>query len=140
MTLVVGIILAAVSIPVVQSSLKFFRIRSAVSSVTGAIQSTRYRAIFDGCPYTLTFDNSANTFQIASETTTGNGCAVSFTNVGMAVPFGPTAIAMNQRVTLQFKPSGYVQATTGPTTFTLTYGSTTKTVPVSAYGNINVTP
>jgi hypothetical protein len=56
------------------------------------------------------------------------------------VPFGSTAVSLNQNVTLQFKPSGYVQATTGTTTFTLTYGSTTKTIAVSSYGNVNVTP
>jgi prepilin-type N-terminal cleavage/methylation domain-containing protein len=49
MTMAVGVILTLVAIPVVKSSVQYFRVRSAVSSVTGAIQSTRYRAIFDGC-------------------------------------------------------------------------------------------
>jgi Tfp pilus assembly protein FimT len=140
MTLAVGIILAAAAIPVVQSSIQYFRVRSAVSAVTGAIQSTRYRAIFDGCPYNISFDKSKNTFQVASESLSGGSCAATFSNVGTAVPFGSTAVALNQNVTLQFKPSGYVQATSGLTTFTLTYGSTTKTIAVSSYGNINVTP
>jgi Tfp pilus assembly protein FimT len=128
------------AVPAVKSSVQYFRVRSAVSSVTGAIQSTRYRAIFDGCPYNIAFDKTANTFQVASETNGGNSCAASFSNVGTAVPFAASAVGLNQNFTLQFKPSGYVQATTGTTTFTLTYGSTTKTVTVSTYGNINVTP
>jgi Tfp pilus assembly protein FimT len=140
MTMAVGIILAAMAVPAVRSSIQFFRVRSAVSSVTGAIQSTRYRAIFDGCPYNITIDNTLNTYQVASETNSGGPCSATFTNVGTAIPFGPSAVTLNQKVTLQFKPSGYVQATTGSTSFTLTYGSTVKTVVVSSYGNINVTP
>src|ERR1700739_778722 len=140
MTLAVGLILAAMAVPAVRSSVQYFRVRSAVSSITGAIQSTRYRAIFDGCPYNIAFNSTANTFQVASETAVaGSSCATTFSNVGGAVPFGSTAVGLNQNVTLQFKPSGYVQATTGTTTFTLTYGSTSKTVTVSNYGNINVT-
>src|SRR6266853_1193458 len=83
---------------------------------------------------------TGNTFQVASEAVSGGTCATTFTNVGGADPFGSPAVVLNQNVTLQFKPSGFVQATTGTTTFTLSYGSTTKTVTVSNYGNINVTP
>jgi Tfp pilus assembly protein FimT len=140
MTMVVGVILTLVAIPVVKSSVQYFRVRSAVSSVTGAIQSTRYRAIFDGCPYSLSFDKTANTFQVANEAVSGGTCAAAFSNVGTPIPFGSPAVALSQNVTLQFKPSGYVQATAGATTFSLTYGSTTKTIAVSSYGNINVTP
>jgi Tfp pilus assembly protein FimT len=96
----------------------YFRVRSAVSSVTAAIQSTRYRAIFDGCPNNITLNKSDNTPQVASETTsTGNGCAAAFTNVGNKIPSTSAAVALNQNVTVQFKPSGYVQATAGSTTF-----------------------
>jgi len=140
MTLAVGLILAALAVPTVKSSIQYFRVRSAVTSVTGAIQSTRYRAIFDGCPYNITLNNSGNTLQVASETAGGNSCATIFTKVGTAVPFGSTAVKLNQSVTLQFKPSGVVQATSGSSTFTLSYGSAKKTVMVSNYGNINVTP
>jgi Tfp pilus assembly protein FimT len=140
MTMAVGMILAAMAVPAVRPSVQYFPVRSAVSRVAGAIQSTRYRAIFDGCPYNITLDKTANTLQVASETDGGNTCAATFANVGTAVPLGATAVALNQNVTLQFRPSGFVEATTGTTTFTLTYGSTNKTVTVSSYGNINVTP
>jgi Tfp pilus assembly protein FimT len=140
MTLSVGLILAAMAVPAVRSSVQYFRLRSSVSSITGAIQSTRYRAIFDGCPYNITLKSSADTYQIATEAVSGGSCAATFSNVGTAIPFGSTAVVLNQDTTLQFKPSGFVQATAGATTFTLTYGSTTKTVTVSNYGNINVTP
>jgi Tfp pilus assembly protein FimT len=119
MTLAVGIVLAALAVPAVKSSVQYFRVRSAVASITGAIQSTRYRAIFDGCPSNINFNSTGNTFQVASEATSGGTCATTFANVGGAVPFGPAAVALNQNVTLQFKPSGFVQATTGTTSFTV---------------------
>ena len=81
MTLAVGITLAALAVPAVKSSVQYFRVRSAVSSITGAIQSTRYRAIFDGCPYNLSFSSTGNTFQVASEAISGGACATTFTNV-----------------------------------------------------------
>ncbi|HVO58803.1 MAG TPA: GspH/FimT family pseudopilin [Dongiaceae bacterium] len=140
MVVAIGMILAAMALPALKSSLQYFRLRSAVSSVTGAIQSTRYRAIFDGCPYNISFDATANTYQIASETNGGSACASSFTNVGTAVPWGISNVVLNQNTTLQFKPSGLVTATTGAMTMTLTYGPNTKTITVSNYGNVNVTP
>jgi type IV fimbrial biogenesis protein FimU len=140
MVVAVGMILAALAVPSVRSSIQYFRVRAAVSSVTGAIQSTRYRAVFDGCSYNITLDKTANTYQIGSTTNSGNACNAAFANVGTAIPFAPSNVVLNNQTVLQFKPSGFVQATTGATTFTLTYGSTVKTVTVSSYGNINVTP
>lgn len=81
MTLAAGLILAAMAVPVVRSSVQYFRVRSAVSSITGAIQSTRYRAIFDGCPYNIAFNGTANTFQVASEAALAGGSyATTFSN------------------------------------------------------------
>jgi len=99
----------------VKSSVPYFRVRSAVSSITGAIQSTRYRAIFDGCPYHIRFSGTGNTFQVAGEAVSGGACATTFTNAGGADPFGSPAVVLNQNVRLQFKPSGFVQATAGTT-------------------------
>src|SRR5207245_10204051 len=82
MTLAVGIILAALAVPAVRTAIQHFRVRSAASSITGAIQSTRYRAIFDGCPYNITLNKTTNTFQLASETAAANTCEATFTNVG----------------------------------------------------------
>ena len=133
MVVAITMILAAAAVPSVRASVQFFRLRGAVSSVTSAIQSARYQAIFQGCPYNITLSNTANTYQVASEGSGGGACAASFTNVGSAVPFGVSAVTLSAATTLQFKPSGYVSATTGSTTFTLTYGSTTETITVSPY-------
>lgn len=140
MVVAVGVVMTAMAVPLVQSSLRIFRLGSAVSSVTGAIQSTRYRAIFDGCPYQLSFDKANNTYQISS-TVTGGACAAGFTNVGGAVPFGSTGqVALSQNFTFQFSPGGSVQTIVGAPTFTLTYVGTPnlKTVTVTKYGSITV--
>lgn len=140
MVVAVGVIMTAVAIPLVQSSLRSFRMSSAVSSVTGAIESTRYRAIFDGCPYRISFNNATNTYQISS-TVTGGACAAAYTNVGGAVSFGSTGqVALSQNLTFQFSPGGSVQTVAGAPTFTLTYVGTTnlKTITVTKYGSITV--
>jgi hypothetical protein len=74
--------LAALAVPAVKSSVQYFRVRSAVSSFTRAIQSTRYRAISGGCPYNISFSSTGNTFQAASEAVSGGTGATTFTNVG----------------------------------------------------------
>lgn len=138
--LAVSLILAAMAVPLISSSTSYFALRSAVSSTTGAIQSTRYRAIFDGCPYQLTLSKATDTYQIASETTGTNTCAPAFTNVGGAVPFSTSQVVLDRDVTLQFKPGGIVQATAGAMTFTLSYGANVETITVTNYGNITIKP
>lgn len=83
----VGLITAAITLPLVASSLQSFRLQAAVTSVSGIIQSTRYRAIVDGCPYAVAFSKAANTYQVSSAVT-GGVCAPTLTNVGPAVLFG----------------------------------------------------
>ncbi len=136
----VALVMSAMAAPVIQSSLSTFRLRSAVASVTGAIQSTRYRAIFDGCPYQIAFSKAANTYQVSS-TVTGAGCAAAFTNVGGPVPFACTSqVALNQDVTLQFSPGGSLQVIAGSLAFNLnSQGSSNyKAITVSKYGSIKV--
>src|SRR5512144_834551 len=60
------LIMATMSIPIIQSTLAFYDLQGAASAVSGSIQSTRYRAISDGYPYRLTFTKSDKQFQIAS--------------------------------------------------------------------------
>lgn len=138
--LAVALIMAAMALPVIQSSLRNFRLRAAVSSVTGAIQSTRYQAIFDGCPYAVSFNKANNTYQVSSAVT-GGACAVTLTNVGGAIPFGnPAEVALSQDLTLQFSPGGSVQVIAGASTFNLSYLGTPnqKTIKVTKYGSVTV--
>ncbi len=136
----VGLILAAIALPLVQNITRTLRLNAAVSAVTGAMQSTRYHAIFDGCPYNITFNNTANTYQVATEAT-GGACAAAFTNVGTAVPFAdPKRVTLDQNLTFQFSPGGSVTVTTGANSFNLTTvgATTTKNVKVTKYGSITV--
>ena len=138
--LAVALVMSSMAAPVIQSSLSSFRLRSAVASVTGAIQSTRYRAIFDGCPYQITLDKSANTYQVSS-TVTGAGCAAAFTAVGGPIPFGSLSqVALNQNVTLQFSPGGSIQVITGSLAFNINAmgSSNQKAITVTKYGSIKV--
>lgn len=136
----VGLIMAAISVPLIQNITKTMRLNAAVSAVTGTMQSTRYRAIYDGCPYAVSFFKASNTYQIASEVT-GGACAVSMSNVGTAVPFAnPSFISLDRDLTFQFSPGGSVTVTTGTNSFNLSYVGTTnpKTVKVTKYGSITV--
>src|SRR2546425_453143 len=40
--IVIAVIMTVIAVPMLQSSISYFRLRGAVSSITGAIQSTRY--------------------------------------------------------------------------------------------------
>lgn len=140
MIFVVAIVLlmSVMAIPMVNNALAIYRLRAAVSSVTGAIQTTRYQAISSGYPYQVVFNAAAKTFQVQSDP---NFTGV-FTNVGNSVPLASSAIpvVLGTSTTLQFRPSGIVAATVGSTTLTLTYGGRNETITVSSYGNVKVTP
>jgi Tfp pilus assembly protein FimT len=134
-----ALVTTAFAIPVVTSSLNAYRLNSAVTSMTAAIQSTRYQAISAGYPFSVVFDKAAATYQIKSDpNNTGT-----FANVGNPVPFGQ-ANAMGQSTTFVLRPGGAVQspqaAGDGTTTMTMTYNNKVETIQVSAYGRIQVTP
>src|ERR1700730_14355106 len=74
-TMAVGIIMAAYAIPLLQNGMNFYKVRAATSSITGAIQSTRFQAIFHGCPYALAFNKAAMTYQVSTEVAGPAGCA-----------------------------------------------------------------
>jgi Tfp pilus assembly protein FimT len=137
-TLAIVLILSAVAIPLVQSGMTQYKLRSAVASVTGAIQSTRYRAISSGYAFRLVMDSTNLTYQVQSDPNR----TATFANVGGAVPLSSssTKATLNADTTLQFRPSGLVSATTGSMTMIMTLGNKTETITVSNYGNINVTP
>ena len=136
MVLAVGMILTAVAVPLVQSAVRTYRFRTAVSNVSWAIQATRYRAIMSGYPFAITFNSANNTYQVASQPPGAAG----FTNVGRAIPLQGANVTLSQDTTLQFRPNGLVQATTGAKSLTLSYGEKSKTISVSSFGNVTVYP
>lgn len=144
-TVLIILIGAAISLPVINSAMGAYRLRSAVSSVTGLIQSARYQAISSGYAYQVVFSKTASTFQVQSNPTwpTGtfsNYCVPAATACPVPLSNSSIPVVLGADTTLQFRPNGMVTATTGSTTLTLTYGPKTQNIAVSTYGNIKVTP
>jgi Tfp pilus assembly protein FimT len=153
LAVVVGIIsvLLAISVPNFQNSLKSVHLNSATTAVTGAVQSTRFRAIVSGCQYNIAFSQTDTTYQIAGQVLSGSppSCAAAFTNVGSALPWSTSGdVSLIVSTTLQFSPNGIVTlssggltpCTTGIACLKLSNGSaTTSTIIVSGVGNVTVT-
>jgi Tfp pilus assembly protein FimT len=142
----IAMLLAAMAIPAIQSSLRYMALRSAVSSLTGAIQSTRYQAIFHGCQYQLAFRSATYDYTIATMAPAAGGqaCLAAFGAASAAIPLAGNSVALNADVTLHFFPSGAVQADVGALGgIVLTHQSlqaAPETIAVSNYGKITVTP
>jgi prepilin-type N-terminal cleavage/methylation domain-containing protein len=141
----IALILAGIAIPRAVEAVRLYRLRAAVNSLTGAIQSTRYQAIFHGCAYQLAFSSAAYNYTISSQAAAAGGqvCTGAFAQIGNPVPLSGTGITLNAPVTLLLSPSGTVTATVGnAATIQLTGASITtpELIQVSNYGKITVTP
>lgn len=139
-TLLIMLIVVAIAVPLMRPAVQRYQLRAAATSVGGAIQATRYRAISDGFPYQLVLSKAAGTYQVQNNPNflTGGGYA----NVGSAVPISgfSTVVTLSGDTTFQFRPSGLVTAPVGAMNLTLTYAGNTETITVSTYGNVKVTP
>ena len=142
------IVTTAIAVPTVKSTMNAYVVNSAVTSLTGAVQTTRYRAISTGYPFSLVINKAASTYQVQSDPTiTGT-----FANVGNAIPFSTTLNLLNQDTTLVFRPGGAVclqtsipcvcaQNASGSCTMTITYSNIPQElITVSPYGQTSVTP
>jgi len=148
----IAMILAAVSLPVITTTLYNMHLGSAASSLSGAIQSTRYQAISVGCPFTITVNASpANSYQLQTEAVSGTppACATTYTNLpapyANPVPFANADVTIAATTTIVLNPSGTVSTVSTPTipayppiSIVLAHGATTKTVSVSGVGNVQV--
>lgn len=133
--LLIGSILTAMAIPQVKSGLYAYRLNSAVAMAKWSIQSTRFQALMKGYPYQVAFSAANKNYQIQNLPS-----GTTYQNVGTAVPLAAWPMTVNADTTLQFKPNGSVTASVGGLSFTITYQGTTKTITVSNYGNVTVTP
>lgn len=143
---IVGI-LSAISIPMIQNTLRVYSLRSSVAALTGAIQTTRYQAIYHGCPYQIAFSaaNFNYTVQTEAPAIGGTQCLAAFvptTPPITAILLPGRGVALGGNLTLQFNPGGQVLPIVGNmTTITLTYpGLPAENVQVSNYGRVYVTP
>ena len=134
-SLAVAVILTSVAVPVVSKVMLSYRMRSSVAAMTGAINATRYKAIYQGYPFAVTFSKTDGTYQLSSKTPGSS----SFSNVGSAVPYQAAGMGLDQDNTLTFSPSGLVTSSVGsPITLKLSYQNKTDTITVSTYGNVSV--
>src|SRR5215510_1552687 len=139
-TIAIIILMLAIAVPQMQNASRAYQMRSVVASVTGAIQATRYQAISNGYLYRIELSKTNTNYQVWS-----NPCGAAapcWGKIGGTVPLSGSSItpALSQDTTLDFHPSGVVQATTGALTFNVAFRGTTETITVSNYGNITVTP
>lgn len=144
-TVLIVLISSVIALPAIHSVIGTYRLSSAVSSVTGVIQTARYQAISSGYAYQVVFSKTASTFQVQSNPTwpTGtfsNYCVGTATSCPIPLSSSSIPVVLGADTTLQFRPNGMVTATVGSTPLTLTYLTKTESIAVSTYGFIKVTP
>jgi prepilin-type N-terminal cleavage/methylation domain-containing protein len=139
------LIMSVMAVPLLNNTISYFRLRGAVSSVTGAIQSTRYQAIFQGCPYQVVFTAATSTYQIKNQCPVGgtfaNVCSAPLTVCPVPLSGSGIPVTLNADITMTFSPGGKVSSVTAPMSLVITYGGKPpETIAVSSYGSINVNP
>jgi len=141
--LLIAMITAAFALPIVQTTVNRYQLKSATSTATWAIQSTRFQSLMQGYSYQVTFSGGAGgvnpTYQIATKPI---GSAT-YSNVGAAVPLSGRPVVLGATMVFQFQPNGTVTtspASSAPYAFTISYSGMTETITVSNYGNADVTP
>lgn len=137
---VITLITTAIAVPLVQNASTSYKMRGAVNSVTGAIQTARYQAISNGYPYRIDMSSAASTYQIWK-----NPCGAASTcwaQVGGPVPLSGSSVnvILNQDTSLLFHAGGRVDVSTGALNFSLTYNGLVENITVSIYGSISVNP
>jgi Tfp pilus assembly protein FimT len=132
----ITMVVMGMAIPMVRQTVSRYRLGAAVSSVTGAIRATRYQALMKGYRYRLAITPSSKTYQLSSMIPP----ATAYSSEGSAVPITSNAVTISAPTTLEFRPNGQVSAVTGALDLDLSYEGVTKTITVSTYGNVTVTP
>lgn len=147
--LAIAMVLAGMAIPFIGNTLRVYKMRSAVTSITGAVSNARYQAIFHGCKTQIVFTAATYTYQISSQQPAfgGQACLAAYAPISAVLPLMGKGVTLNQNVTMTFSPGGGVSSVPvmNPIQMILTYPGFTATVPqetiqVSTYGNVTVTP
>ncbi len=143
--LAIASVLTVIAIPMVGNAMKSYRLMAAVSSATGAIQSTRYAAIMHGYPgngvpgygYELTFTPATNSYQVLAMIPP----ATTYSPVGTPVPISRLGdVIISRAVAYQFSAGGTVTETSGNMNFQITNSiGGCNLITVSGVGNVSVT-
>jgi prepilin-type N-terminal cleavage/methylation domain-containing protein len=141
----IGTLLTAMAIPMTINALRSYQLTAAVSSATGAIQSTRYQAIMHGYPYEITFTPATKSFQVFSMIPPGTTYSAMVSVGSTTLPTSPVpitgsgGISISRTVTYQFAAGGTVTETSNNMVFSITneWGGS-NTITVSGVGNVSV--
>src|SRR5437660_1572571 len=108
----IGLILAGLAAPIIGNTMRVYKMRSAVTSMTSLISNARYQAIFHGCKTQVVFTAPAYTYQISSQQPAlgGQACQAAYAPVTGVLALTGTGISLNQTVTLTFSPGGAVSS------------------------------
>lgn len=163
MVVAVGIVISAAALPVINSTLAGAKVRTAASSISGAIQTSRYKSLSKGVPYQITLNKANGTYTVmmcsncaatiySPSSTFTYGADSSDPLTGTAIPFssGTKGAALDSNRVLYFMPSGAVQwcadstttcttpttSCTPPISMTISYSGVSKTLTVTCYGQI----
>src|SRR5437870_6708095 len=71
----IALIVMAIAVPGIRRSLQYYSLRSGTTSLTGAIQSARYNAIFHGCKYQVVFASATKSYTVANQNPAPGGTA-----------------------------------------------------------------
>jgi len=136
--LAIGVIMTAVAVPILSSTMSRMRLDSAVSSISTVISKTRYRSIRNSDIYTLTISVPQNTYVVTD---------VSANVVDPVEPL-PSLVALNGGAvavyTYTFCPNGTVYGAGGicvnnanlPPALIATYQTRQTNISVSTVGNV----
>ena len=142
MVMAISVVICAFAVPNFQSTMMTYRLGSAASAISGAVQSTRYQAINAGCTYQLALTSGSTTYQVSAQTISGSppACSSTYSNVGSAVPWSTTSnISLNQSVTFTFNPNGTVTSSvSGTPQMTISTGNYWKQITVSGTGYVTI--
>lgn len=141
----IAMIVVAMAVPGTRRLLQNYNMRSSVTSLTGAIQSARYNAIFHGCKYQLVFSGSSYTVASQVPAAGSSTCLAAYSAASTAIPLQGRGVNLTATTTMQFLPNGQIQTVpaASPMSLQLTYpgsGLTDHSITVSPYGKITVYP
>jgi prepilin-type N-terminal cleavage/methylation domain-containing protein len=139
--LLVGSILAAIAIPVMNAAMISMRLNSTVIAMSSAISNARYRAIKDSQVYTLTVTTPRNTYVVTNVGTGTADSAVPLPNSGTLLNGGGSAT-----YTFTLCPNGTVYGAGAtcpgnntPPALAATYLGRETDIGVSGAGNVTTT-
>jgi len=141
LVVLVGMVLTAIAIPIINGALASMNVKAMGSAISAAVSNTRYQAIQNSQIYTLVLTTPANTYVIKNMATNVSGPAVPLPRPAVTINGGTSAT-----FTFTFCPNGMTYGAGGtcpsgntPPVLTATYQGRTMTINVSSVGNVTTT-